>query len=327
MKDLSIIILSYNTKELTLNCINSAIRNVRDVDYEIIVVDNASSDGSLSALEELSRKLKKFGNKVSTKKPVSPRELFVPELKLIKNKNNLGFSKANNQGIKIAEGRYILFLNSDTIFKDSFLREMIDWMDENPKIGIASCALENTDGSMQGTGGYFPYLWRVFAWMFFLDDLPVVDRVIKPFHPMHTQSAFYKGEKFYGKERELDWVTGAFLMVKGKVIEEIGPFDENFFMYTEDVDFCYRAKSKGWKVYYNPRWRIVHFGGASSAREFPIIKEYEMIKVFYKKHMSSWKYPLLRVFLKTGALLRVLVFGFLKGGDAARIYEKAFITA
>jgi len=303
--DLSIIIVNYNTKELLLDCLGSIKKNTKKISYEIILVDNASTDGSIEIL----------------------RRLKSPDVKIVLNRQNLGFSKANNQGIKIAKGRYVLLLNSDTKVQDGILDEMIEYMDESPKTGVAGCALKNQDGSLQATGGYFPTLFRVASWMLFLDDIPLLDKLIKPFHPMHEKSFFYKGEGFFTKASERDWVTGAFFLVKKEVFEQVGLLDEDYFMYTEEVDFCFRAKEKGWQVWYLPKWAIVHLGGASSASEFPILSEYKGIKIFYKKHMPSWQGPILRLLLKKGALLRIFLFGVLKGGDYAKVYAKAFKIA
>src|SRR3972149_2509597 len=172
--DLSIIIVNYNTKELLLDCLGSIKKNTKKISYEIILVDNASTDGSVEIL----------------------RRLKSPDVKVVLNRENFGFSKANNQGIKIAKGRYVLLLNSDTKVQDSILTEMIEYMDENPKTGVAGCALKNPDGSLQATGGYFPTLFRVASWMLFFDDIPLLDKLIKPFHPRPEKQFFYKGEDF-----------------------------------------------------------------------------------------------------------------------------------
>lgn len=299
-KDLSIIILNYNTKDLLLDCVRSIIKNTKGIKYEIIVVDNASKDDSVKAIS-------KFG------------------LRVIKNKENLGFTKGNNVGIKVAQGKYILLLNSDTLILDNVLKNIVDWMDKNPKVGIATCALKNKDGSFQGTGGYFPTLLRVFSWMT-IQDFPYVDTIIKPFQPMREKS-FSRNSDFYNKERELDWVTGAFLLTRQEVIKDIGGLDEDFFMYGEDVDFCFRAKEKGWEVKYLPYFSIIHYGGASSAREFPLLSEYKSMKIFYKKHYPDWQYPVLRFFLKIGALGRIFVLGSIRGKEYARIYAKAYREA
>ncbi|OGM24950.1 hypothetical protein A3D00_05030 [Candidatus Woesebacteria bacterium RIFCSPHIGHO2_02_FULL_38_9] len=278
--DLSIIIVSFNTKKLLLDCVNSIFNNTKKIVYEIIIVDNGSSDGSAHLT----------GN-----------------FKLIGNKENLGFAKANNQGIEKAKGRYILLLNSDTVILDNVLGEMVEWMGRNSKVGIVSCSLKNKDGSLQATGGYFPTLPRVFAWMFFLDDFPILERVIKSFHP-HQQN--------YLKEHQQDWVTGAFFLIRRQVIDEIGLIDEDYFMYVEEVDFCFRAKQKKWEIWYLSEWSITHLGGASGHKGDSLIQELRSIKIFYKKHMPKWQYPVLRFFLKTGALGRIIL--------NPKIYAKAF---
>jgi len=305
--DLSIIIVSFNTKDILIDCLRSVVKRTQGLDYEIIVVDNASADASVQAVEKFSVKIK--------------------NLVLIKNAKNIGFGAANNQGIKKAKGKYFLLLNSDTLVRDNVLVKMHTFIERHPKVGIATCALRNADGSLQGTGGYFPNLFRVFAWMFFLEDIPLLDRLIKPFHPMHPHSPFYKGERFFEKAQERDWITGAFFLARKKVVDDIGFFDEDYFMYTEEVDFCYRAKKVGWKVWYLPRFSIPHLGGASSTSEFPILSEYKGIKLFYKKNMPSWQYPIVRVFLKGGALVRIVLFGLLKGREAGETYAKAFKIA
>ncbi len=306
MLDLSIIIVNYNTKKMTLDCIRSVVNNTKGITYEIILVDNASIDGSVKLMRPL---IKKY------------------PLRVIANKKNLGFGEANNQGIKKGKGRYFLLLNTDTLIKDNLLMEMVKWMDSHPDVGIVSCALKNKNGTLQGGGGYFPTLFRVFAWMSFLEDIPGLDKIIKPFHPMHSQSPIYKGEKFFKKSSELDWVTGAFFLFRREVFEEVGFFDKAYFMYTEEVDYCFRAKKAGWKIWYLPYWSIIHFGGGSSTREFPILSEYKGIKTFYRKNMPSWQFPILRFFLKTGALLRIIILGMIKGREAAVTYVKAFSIA
>jgi GT2 family glycosyltransferase len=304
--DLSIIVINYNTKKITKDCLDSIVKNTKNLKYEIVVVDNASKDGSVEMLRKL---VKKY------------------PLRLIPNKKNLGFGKGNNQGIKLAKGKYILLLNTDTLINDNVLKEIVDWMEKHPKVGVSTCALRNADSSLQGTGGYFPNLSKVFAWMFFLEDLPFLDRLIKPFHPMHAQSPFYKGEGFFEKSHEQDWVTGAFLLTRRKVIDEVGFFDKDYFMYVEEVDYCWRVKKQGWQVWYLPRWSIVHLGGASSTAEFPILSELKGIKTFYKKHKPSYQMAILRVFLKAGMAVRVTIFGLMQGREAVKVYAKAFSQA
>jgi len=302
--DLSIIIVNYNTKELLINCVESIVKHTKGLKYEIVVVDNNSDDKVKSSWFD------------STE-----------HITIILNKENKGFGAANNIGLEKAQGAYILLLNSDTLIHDNVLSEMVSWIKKNKNVGVVSCALKNSDGTMQGSGGYFPTLSKVFAWMFFLEDIPFLDQLIKPFHPTHGQSFFYNGTKQFEKKREQDWVTGAFMLIPKKVLEEVGVFDTDYFMYTEEVDLCFRIKKAGYAIWYLPAWSITHFGGASSTNEFPLLQEYKSMKLFYQKHMPTWQMPVLRLFLKLGALIRIPLFGILKGKEVAKIYAKAFTIA
>lgn len=300
--DLSIIIVSFNTRDLLRNCLKS-IYNLKPEasNLEVIVVDNDSTDGSPAMVK------KEFS-----------------QVKLIVNKKNLGFAAANNQGIKKAQGRYLLLLNPDTLILENALAKMVAFMDKNKKIGIATCQLLNEDKTVQASGGFFPDLPRAFAWMFFLDDLPFVSRLIKTYHP--HEPSFYTKDPFYQKEHFQDWVTGAFFLIRKEVVEKIGLLDEKYFMYVEEVDYCFRAKKNGFLVAYTPIAKIIHFGRKSLRRPGEaIIREYKGLKIFYKKHYSSYQLPLLVLFLKVGAALRFLIFGIILGSKEARLaYAKAF---
>ena len=302
--DLSVIIVSYNTKKLTVSCIKSVINNTEGIDYEIILVDNDSKDGSVLLLEKLDAK---------------------KSITLIKNKKNIGFAKANNQGTKIAKGKYVLFLNSDTKVNDNVLGEVVDWMETHKKVGAMSCKLKNKDGSTQATGGYFPTLIRVFSWMT-IQDIPGVDKIIKPFHPMKEKS-FTKDKGFFENRHQQDWIKGAFMLIPKEVLDRVSGFDTDYFMYAEDVDLCYKIKKMGLEVYYEPKWSITHLGGASGKAGDHLLKEFDGIKTFYKKHHPNWQYPILRLLLKVGSLGRIVVFGLKDGRVSAKIYAKAFRVA
>lgn len=303
--NLSIVILSYNTKEILKNCLQSLYSKLGGISYEIIVVDNDSKDGSREYLYGL----------METRRDT--RCFFMDE--------NLGFGRANNFGVKKCRGKYILLLNSDTVIKNDVINKVIGWMKKNPSYAVASSNLYNVDGTVQGTGGYFPTLLRVFSWMT-IQDLPFIDLLIKPFHPMRSNS-FFKGLSFYQRERDLDWVTGAFLMTTRSVFEDVGGFDEEFFMYMEEVELCYRIKRKGWKVKYLPYDGVIHLGGASGTVGLSVLREFEGVKLFYRKHCPKWQYPVLRMFFKIGCFWRIPVMGLLKGRGAAKIYAKALIEA
>lgn len=284
MVDLSIIIPSYNTKEVTINCINSIVKFTKNINYEIIVVDNASTDGSPKAISDL--KIKNLILKIC--------------------KSNLGFAKANNIGIKNAKGKFVLFLNSDTIISSNLFPEMISWFEKNQKVGAITCKLKNKNDSLQETGGFFPTLLRVFSWMF-IQDIPFVDNFIKPFHP---------NTNFYKRQKELDWLTGAFILTKKEILKKVR-WSEKYFLYTEDVDFCFKIRNLSYKIFYLPNWSIIHLGGASGTHEKTILREFQGIKIFYKNHYPKWQYPILRLILKLGCLPRIII--------SPKIYAKAFL--
>ena len=312
--DVSIVVISFNTKDITIDCLKSVVNFTKDVNYELIVVDNASTDGSDKAIEEFSKKHK--------------NTIFV------KKKNNLGFGGGNNVGMERAKGRYILLLNSDTKLHEDSISAMVEWMDANSDAGVATCQLKNIDRSIQATGGKFPTLLRVVGWSLFLDDIPMWSRLFGSYHPHIPSSAF--GDDYYRKSHVQDWITGAFMMIKQEAYESVGGFDSKFFMYTEDVEYSYRFRRQGWKIWYVPITSILHIGGASSSgagvefsdkvigKESSVVGEFVGLKLFYKKHFPG-QCGLARIIMKTGAILRIFVFGFLQGqSEARKIYAKAF---
>ena len=306
MIDLSIIIVSFNTKKFTKVTIDSVIRNTKGISYEIIVIDNDSSDGSKEMLLDYSKASK--------------------DVIYIQSGENLGFGRANNIGIERSKGKYILLLNSDTELKKNIIPEMINYMDNNPKIGVSTPSLLNVDGTLQGTGGGFPTLGRVFAWMFFVEDIPFIDKLFVPFHPIHTMS-FYKGGSIFKEKRKMDWITGAFMLIKRKVFEDAGLFDKDYFMYVEETELCYRIAKAGWEIWYLPEWSIIHYGGASGGGEFSLLSEFKGVKLYYQKHMNRLNNFILKLFLKLGSLIRIVLFTILGKINHAKIYVKTFKLA
>lgn len=295
----SIVILNYQTSDLVVDLLRSINKYTKNLKYEVIIVDNNSSDDSFGALQQFAKSSR---------------------YKLVKNKKNLGFAKGNNVGAKHAKGEYLLIINSDTLFTEDAIHPLVKMMDTNKSVGIVTCGLLNSDKSIQASGGFFPNNFNVFAWMSFIDDLPFVENFIKPFHPS-------PGGKYYKAEGELDWVTGAFILIRTKVFKDLDGFDEDFFMYTEDVDLCFRVKDKGYNVRINPKVSIVHFGQASGSLGYSLVSEFQGLKLYYKKYKSKLSLYYLRLVLKLGAALRIIVLGIIKGPKAIRIYAKAFITA
>jgi GT2 family glycosyltransferase len=296
--DLSIVIINFgNTKEFTLDCIDS-IGSHKNI--EIILVDNLSTDG-------LDKEIKhKY-----------------PHVSYLRRDKAYTFGQNNNFGFRHSSGRYVLFLNNDTkIIDNKMFDEIIGWMDKNKKVGVVTCSLVNQDGSYQGTGGGFPSLLRVFMWMTFLDDLPLLDKIVKPFHPMHSFSPLGSNKNYYMKIQNLDWVTAAFYFVRSEVFNKVGGFDDDYDAYMEETDLSFKINKLGYENRYLPNWKIIHFGNISYGNENSLLKELKNILVFYKKHYPKWHLPILKAIIRLGCILRIIVFGVLRP-NLAKIYAKA----
>lgn len=229
--NLSIVIISFNTKELLRNCINSVYETTKNLNYEIIVVDNASTDGSPEMIETDFR-----------------------DTTIIKNTENLGFAKANNQAMRIAKGEYFLLLNSDTIAKEGAIEALVNFMEKQEKAASVGPKVLNVDGTLQSKGFYFPSL---------SESLILLFRVYK-FFPKKIRS--YLFPKIFRDEntiRKVDWVSGCCILIQKDIVYKIGLLDEVLFFYGEEIEWCYRAKKAGYSVYYFPKAEIIHYGGAS----------------------------------------------------------------
>ena len=202
---LSIIIVSYNSANYLRTCLSSIYRELNHdknlhKSTEIIVVDNASQDNSIGLIKE------RFSQAI-----------------LIVNKQNLGFAKANNQGIMKAQGKFLLLLNPDLELGNKSLSQILDVIEKNPNVGVTGCKLINSDGSIQPSSGYFPNLGRILLWMTFIDDIPFLSHLLKPYH--------VESKSFYSQEQKVDWVTGACMLVRSDAVVKAGIMDEQIFMY------------------------------------------------------------------------------------------------
>ena len=230
----SISIVNWNTREILRACLRSVYENAGTVDFHIIVVDNASTDGSAEMVREY------FGR-----------------VQLIANPQNRGFAAANNQGIAVAKGRYVLLLNSDTIVLRAAIEKAVAFADAHPEVAIVGCRVLNPDYTLQRTCFMFPSLLNMLLSSTYLYKL-------------------WPRSRLFGREqltwwdrndvREVDVVTGCFMLVRRAAILQVGMMDDEFFMYGEETDWCYRFKKAGWKIMFAPHGEIVHLGGASSAR-------------------------------------------------------------
>jgi GT2 family glycosyltransferase len=287
---LSIILLNYNSSSLSIKCVNSLYDHFSekfdDDIFETIIVDNASSADEINFLEKTIKE-KKYKN-----------------ISLIKNKTNTGFSSGCNMGVKNAKGDVILFLNNDTQIMDKGILGMLNFIKENEKVAILGGKLLNSDGSQQPSVGKFYTLWNVLLYLWGLERVGIVNK-----NPDVISN--------------VDWVKGGCMMVKRDVFKALSGFDENIFMYTEDMEICYRAKKKGYGIYFFPNVKIVHEEQGSSSRSFAIVNIYSNLLYFYKKHKSSFEYKVIKVLLVAKARIAIFV-GTITGNNYLKTtYKKA----
>lgn len=266
--DLSIIIVNWNTRDLLLRCLGAIYENLKGLDFEVIVIDNGSEDDSVDAL----------------------RRAF-PRVKVFVNEHNLGYSKAANQGLKEACGRYLVLLNTDAIVTVGALEEMTRVMDENEDAGLAGGLLLNDDGSAQNSFAAFPSLLSELTNKSLL-------RIIWP-------RKF--GSKSRGSEEpfDVDSLIGACLMIRARAAAEVGYLDEDYFFFQEETDWAKRMHLAGWRVIHIPRARIYHLQGRSAAK-MPLksrIEFYRSRYTFFRKWYGSGRASI----LKAGLLLRLMI--------------------
>lgn len=229
---LSVVIVSFNTCDLLKKCLESLLKEVEGLAYEIIVVDNASKDASVTMVKS-----------------------YFPEVKLIVSDKNLGFAAANNYAFYQAQGEYVVLLNSDAFLSSGALKIALKHMKNNPQVGIAGGRLVGEDGSWQPSARMFPSL---------LNDFLTISGLSARFP---TSKLFGRVDRTWADstlEAEVDWVPGAFAIIPKEVLEKAGYFDERFFLYYEEVDLCRRIKALGYKICYWPDIKIIHLGGQSS---------------------------------------------------------------
>lgn len=286
--DLSIIIINYKTKRVTADCLRS-IKNSDDrLNKEVIVVDNGSADGSIEYFK------KNF-----------------PWVKTYAAGANLGFAGGNNFGFEKSSGKYIWLLNSDTLLKKTTIQKLYRAALSNDS-AIASCRLLNPDGSVQPQGGYLPQFWRLFFWMMFIDDLPGISAFFPAYHVNRTG--------FFKKDRHPGWLAGTALLIRRDVYQKLNGLDDKIFMYAEDVEFCLRAKKIGLVPDYFAAPAIIHLGQASGSSRGALLGEFKGLKYIYQKHYSRSFQTALKILLKLGAALRVIIL-------RNRIYAEAFKLA
>jgi len=293
--DLSVVIVNWNSGKLLSECLSSVYKNSSGLSFEVFVVDNASSDDSLVCL-------KKF-----------------PKVRLIKNKENTGFARANNHAIKKSGGRYVLLLNPDTVVSKGSLKNMVEFLDENENVGVLGCKLLNPDGSPQPSCHAFLTLPHVFFEVSQVDYLfPKNKLFIKLFHPLAGFSLFSN----YSNPRtpvEVESVSGACYMIRGKALEKTGLLDEKFFLYHEEMELSYRMRQKGFKVVFYPYASIVHHGktAANTVQDLVYFERCKSILNFFNKHKPG-EVKILKTVMFLSLLLNCLTLVFRKD------FKKAF---
>lgn len=254
---LSIIIITYNSENLIGPCLDSIYKTTKDLDYEIIIIDNVSQDDTVSFLRK-----------------------NYPKINLTVNSENVGFARGVNQGIKKAKGEFILLLNPDMRVLDGAINKSLAYLEKNSDTGILGCQLLYPNLKLQASFGNFPSLFTEFLQATYLYKFLPWGRFI-------PESATSK--KRFKKIHEVDWLGGGFMMVRRKTFDQIGLFDENFFMYLEDVDLCFRAKKSGFKVIYFPEAQVIHHHMASTKKDpsSAIINELRSLVYFFKKYKKN----------------------------------------
>jgi len=277
---LSIVILSHNTKELLKNCLESINKNKDEADLEVIVSDNASTDGSREVVKSQ-----------------------FPWVKLIENEENLGFAAGNNKARNIVSGEYVLILNSDTQIKRRVFKESLKYLANHPEAGALTCKLLLQDGKLDpDTRRSFPTPWVTFSHFLKLDLI---------FPKSGFFARYWYGYKSPEEIQEVDVIQGAFTLARKKVLDDIDWYDEDYFLDGEDIDLCWKIKEKGLKVIYYPKVSIVHYKKGTKLKVKSlrnIMAGVDSMEIFYKKHLWS-KYP---IFINLPVLLGIKVIKVLR---------------
>lgn len=271
--ELSVVLVNYNDRIHLKECLSSLTDTVKDISFEVIVIDNQSSDGTSEWIHE-----------------------HAPRVRLTINTENVGFARANNQGIQESRGEYILFLNTDTILQPQAVAILLEELRSRRSIGAVGPALLCEKNTFQVSFGQK---------VSFLREI-IQKMVLNPYYRIRL--------KRRATQRQVGWLSAACLLVRKDVLEEVGRFDEKFFLYFEDIDLCIRIGKKGYVLEYLPQARVYHLGGAST-EGLKLFSRYHYRKsqiYFYRKHNSKAAITLLRLYLRINFIL-LLGWGYFKG--------------
>jgi N-acetylglucosaminyl-diphospho-decaprenol L-rhamnosyltransferase len=291
----TVIIVNWNTADLARRCIES-VAATTSVPWEIVVVDNASSDDSVTVI----------------------RTSF-PWVRLVQNSSNLGFARANNQVLRAAGAEFVLLLNPDTVVHNHAIDGMVGFLRERPRAAAVGCMLLNEDGSLQPSCRSFPSP---------LKHLAEVLRLPRLCRHVPILSRQYVLAWKHDEVRAVDWVSGAALMMRQEAIRDVGVLDEDYFMYGEELDWCFRARRRGWLIYYMPDARVTHLGGRSTALAAPamFIHSYRSTLRFYRKFYSPAAVASLRLVIALRMAARAVKLLLLGPPDARTTHLKACWT-
>ncbi len=273
MMALSIVIVSWNTKDLLRNCLTSIYDQAFPYDLETWVVDNFSKDGSALMVEN-----------------------DFPQVKLVKNLDNVGFAKANNQAISMAQGEYILLLNPDTILSKDALVNLVDYLKQDPSVGAVGSKLLNADGSLQTSCYPAPTLFREFWRMFYLDKFFAL--------------GIYKMANWNQlAPHQVDVLMGASLMVRGNLLHKLNGFDESYYIYSEEVDLCYRIRKAGFDIHWVPSSEVTHFGGQSTKQvaNKMFLQLYQSKIQYFRKNYGVLSAIIYKIILLMASMVRFVV--------------------
>jgi hypothetical protein len=273
--DVSIIVVAWNVRKLLQDCLESVYAQTKDTRFEVIYVDNASQDGSVEMVKD------RF-----------------PDVRIIENQENKGFIKANNQGIEIARGRYVLLLNSDTVVLDNAIAKTVQFADAHPEAAVVGCRVLNPDRTLQRNCFMYPSLLNAFLAATYL-------------YKIFPRSRFFGRERMtwwdFDGVREVETVCGCYSLVRREAIDRVGVMDETYFVYGDDPDWCFRFRKHGWRIMFTPEPQIIHYGGQNTsqmARRFRWQLEGSKL-IFMRLHYSRWTFPVARFLAALFFLLRV----------------------
>lgn len=283
MKELGVCIVTRRSRDELLACLTSFFEQTKEMDTQVVVVDNDSQDGTVDAIR-----------------------LKFPAVKLILNNENLGFSRAVNQGLKLLDARYYLLLNPDTVILEDSMQTIIQFMDETPDAGICIPKILNRDGSLQyqcRRGEARP--WEVFSYFLGLARLFPNDQRFTGYLLNHLDN---------DKINEVKAVSGSCMLIRRDVVDQIGYLDERYFAYQEDTDYCIQARQAGWKVFYVPTAQVVHYGGRGGSGVNPYFGVYQWHRsyyLYYRKNLAKdypfWFHPLYYLVMLVKMMFNLMV--------------------